>query len=436
MQLMKILQKLLLWITLTLATSCLNIAVLPPTATSTPVIPSTTIAILSPSPTISSSTPRQSHIANAHFLTNCLSINQVLSPNQILDGLVIFDNRAVINGEIASGVVALNLENQEKKQIQKEGERLLDFKESPDRTRVAYELAKHEQNGFVSFLVISTSDFKIEETIPWKKEWDRLLGWTDNTHIIFRKVERNVTLKNPKEIPPELIIFDTSTLEEKILKPDFPDVYDSPNLPYWDGFGTVIYSPNLTRTVYMGWKDSTQSTYTYVLWDMKSQQSLAIQSVVGYPIPKWSPDGTQFITTGLIDHNFRELFSISKDGKIDQLTYLSNYSSKIEIVSYSWSLNSQYIALLLVKQNDPKMATVAVLDITTGIITDYCVPITREGDGYSNGFTPIWSPNSKQMIVQDWYSRDHRREILIDIVENYAIKIAEELEPLAWLKQP
>ena len=376
-------------------------------------------------PTITPS-PQGSN-ASSRLDFNCLTIHQPPLFDYSLDGSIVFNNAASFdNGRYAPGVILLNLNNQEKVQLEKPEEHILDVKASPDRTQVAYELIKDE--GKTHSLVISTSDFQQDKVIVWKDEWEIILGWSDDTHIVFRKTNNDAPIVSSETEPPELIVFNISTLGEEIVKADFPDLLD--------GFNPIAYDPGFTRAVYMQWTEPSQSTYAYVLWDIKKRQALATQTVVGYPIPKWSPDGLQFITTGLIDLDYREIFSISRNGQIKRLTYLGNYSSDMEIVNYSWSPDGQRIALLLVKENDSKIATIATLDVDTGIITDYCVPITMNGDTYTNTFTPIWSPNSEQVIAQDWFTVDHRRTILVDVIGNYAVQIAEDLEPLAWVKNP
>jgi hypothetical protein len=377
--------------------------------------------------TLPTSTP--SYDEEASFQVNCLDVKQGDASNQPSSGVVVFANREVINGRYALGVILLSLEKMEKSEVQIEGEHFLDITSSPDRTLIAYHFINDKEK--LDYLEISTGDFNQEKAIAWKQAWDRILGWADNTHIIIREAIVNTT-DDKSEKHPNLRILDISTETETVLHPDFPDIYDFPTLPWWGGFSGAVYDPALTQVVYIRWTDSTQSTYGYSLWNIKDYKSSAFQRVVFFPTPKWSPDGSEFITTGLIDLDPRELFSISKDGNIEQLTHLSDHDANMEILDYFWSPDGRQIALLL--KQDEYTADIAVLDLNKMVVSDYCIKVKIGGSDFGVIPSAIWSPNSQQLIIQDWYTKDHRRMILIDLSNDFATEIAEDVEPFAWLK--
>lgn len=389
--------------------------------------------MISPSVTLTTNSPITEKVYDdANLRTNCLTQDPLLSKNNVLDGSVIFENKSIVAGKVAEGIFWFDLANNVQTRIDKAGEHLLDFKESPDRTKVAYRLVRDDALAPLGFLIIASNDFKQEKSIPWKEEWGTILGWANNSRIILQKVIDSAT-PTEDDKPPELIIFDITTQSKETIKPDFPELYNFHPLPYWDGYRAVIYDPDFTRAVYMRWIEP-RGAVAYALWDVEKRKILTMLPVVEYPTPIWSPDGERFITTRLIDLDYRELFSVSKDGQVEQLTFLSNYNPDVEIISYSWSPNARFVALLI-KQSQ-NTATVAVLDTKTSIVTDYCVLVTISGNGYEEIFRPLWSPNSQQIIVQDWYARDHRYIVLIDIINNYAVKIAEDVKPLVWLRNP
>jgi hypothetical protein len=387
---------------------------------------------MTPSPVATKALPTStpSYDEEAHYQTKCFVVDQNISSNQASNGVIVFENREDVNGRYAPGTMLFGLSSRDKSEVQNPDEHILDIKPSPDRTRIAYKLIKDGVSP--DTLVIADSDFQQIKTIAWKDTWDVILGWADDSHVLLRKSNPTAATKSPLEKPPEIIQLDLNSLQEKTFKPTFPDVYDFPPLPYWEGFGTVIYSPDFSRAVYVRWTDSSRSTYGQDLWDMKDRQSLAYQEVVGNPMPRWSPDGSEFITTGLIDLEPLELFSISKDGEVKQLTFLGSHAASTEILNYFWSPDGKKIALLL-KQN-ANTANVAVLDTDKMLVTDYCVQVTYNGDGFGTVPTPIWSPDSQQIVIQDWYAEEHRKVILIDIARGYAAQIAEDVKPFAWLK--
>lgn len=376
------------------------------------------------------STILPTHKSNSHYLESCLMISDISSFSQELDGFIILDNRKPAGGIIIADVIALNLKNQEVNQIQKEGERLLYISESPDKTKIAYQL----YNSFTKkiYLVIDDINFDRKIIFLWKDEWDRILGWADTSNIIISKIEHK-SESDIYEKPPELILFDLNTQIETTITPDFPNIYDWSPLPFWNGYQGVVYDKEFTRAVYMRWLEEKGGLIVYSLWDVEKQEELINLLVAEYPIPLWSPDGSEFVVTKVINIDnisYKELVSVTRDGKIKQLTYLDEKNAGNEIISYSWSPNGQFIGLLIRSDEENKLS-MTVLDTNTSIIYDYCI----SGLDTGNSFKPLWSPDSNQMLVQVWNSVDQSEVILIDIVKKYAIKIAENYEPFAWLKE-
>lgn len=367
--------------------------------------------------------------SNNHYLESCLTISDISYFSQKLDGFIILDNRKPTGGTIIADVIALNLKNQEVNKIQKEGERLLYIRESPDKTKIVYQL----YNSFTkrTYLVIDDINFEKKIISLWKDEWDSILGWADTSNIIISKITHKSEL-DIYEKPPELILFDLNTQIETTITPDFPNIYDWSPLPFWNGYQGVVYDKEFTRAVYMRWLEESGGSVAYSLWDMNKQEELINFLIVEYPTPLWSPDSSQFIITKVINVdniNDEELVSVTRDGEMKQLTYLSSQNPDKEILSYSWSPNGRFIGLLISKSGQNK-AFITIFDTETSIVRDYCI----SGLDKENFFKPLWSPNGNQMLVQVWDTIDRSRVILIDIVNNYAVKIAEDYEPFAWLK--
>jgi Tol biopolymer transport system component len=134
------------------------------------------------------------------------------------------------------------------------------------------------------------------------------------------------------------------------------------------------------------------------------------------------------------------LVSISFEGRITRLTNLTALYSEIQIGNLSWSPDGRYIAFLLYAKPGsypnlypeleiPEAFRLAVYDSITQQVTEYCIP------GYSNS-SPVWSPDSKQVIINFIYSKLPNQVIMVDIEKNWAAKIAENVFSVGWLQAP
>jgi Tol biopolymer transport system component len=146
----------------------------------------------------------------------------------------------------------------------------------------------------------------------------------------------------------------------------------------------------------------------------------------------------------VVEQDSVELLLISRDGQVEQLTNLNSYS-KTFILDYSWSPDGRYIAAWVFTGSwlefmESGEAELVVVDTNTRQVTDYCVRVKyRDLKGlYSMTAptAPLWSPDGKQLVVMDWYEKDHRRVILVDPARGFAAQIAEDMEPVGWMLPP
>jgi len=321
---------------------------------------------------------------------------------------------------------------------------------SPDKTMLAYrKVLLNTGNKIIqNDLVIANANGQILKTIPVEKKWGGILGWADNQHLFIQSAASNRAEDSGKK-PLPMLILNPFNNETTILRPDFPSFLDAPSitLPYWDGWQGVIYDPALTRAIYPGFFAGDNEMFTYVLWDMSSRKVVTsfenifttyILQNQPFPRPIWSPDNSQFVFRGLVpqpDRVVMELYSVSRDGVIKQLTHLDS-TAYIFGSNLSWSPDGRYIVMFLgpAYGADDQKAHVAVLDMQTLDVTDYCFLVGDGGTKYSEEApSAIWSPNSEQFLVQDWYEKDHRRVILVDISRNVAAQVAEDMEAVGWM---
>ena len=388
-----------------------------PTLTSTPTIP-----------------------PEARLKIHCLDVLQTFPPQANSQGIVI------LNSHTSPDIFLLNMATGAKTQLAKQNENLKHFAVSPGKERMAYERGLLNQpGGGGKQLVIAAADGQPQKAIPWEKGWVGIPGWLNDEQLIINMAGNDPDEDTAKK-PATLLMVNPFTGERRVLPPDFPEIsYEYPVL-YWEGWSETIYDPTLTRVVYPG--------PGYVLWDLESNRALAtLRSRFLHP-PRWSPDGAQFVVAADPDFGeYRfgyELFSVSRDGElITPLTNLKAYYPASDMWGYSWSPQGNRIAFWLstdpdaVDSNDHAAQRLGVLDLATQEVTDYCIPLDAyRGDPFlgtipffASGVTsPIWSPNGQQLIVESRYAQDASRVILVDVVQDFAVQIADTMLPAGWMK--
>jgi hypothetical protein len=64
--------------------------------------------------------------------------------------------------------------------------------------------------------------------------------------------------------------------------------------------------------------------------------------------------------------------------------------------------------------------------------------ISSDPPGYGGEFdenlpAPIWSPDGKQIIVENRFSDEHNRVVLVDLSNMIAVEIAKDARPVGWM---
>jgi Tol biopolymer transport system component len=187
-----------------------------------------------------------------------------------------------------------------------------------------------------------------------------------------------------------------------------------------------------------------------VLWDIENQHSLASYRIAGDldTAPRWSLDGKQFAFAPNLFQKMKwpvyEVLVVDRNGNTIQETHLTDYFPWVYIDDLSWSPDGQRIAFWFSTfREQPGLSThgslfLAVFDVTSGIVTNYCVPGDNDAQlgGRRKSIPPIWSPDGKQLIVQSRYSEEHSRVILVDLAIGRAYQIAEDMDPVGWMVSP
>ena len=137
------------------------------------------------------------------------------------------------------------------------------------------------------------------------------------------------------------------------------------------------------------------------------------------------------IEDGLPYQGGYDLFRVSRDGEVERLTYLTTKYKAIE-EGYTLSPDEKYIAFWLVLDaKDPPRSTerqLAILDTETGEITKLCL------SGGDFPYPPVWSPDSKYLVVTVSDGRNSISDVLlVDLEQGLATKIAEQSVGRGWM---
>ncbi len=408
----------------------------------------TPVAIASITPTeIIASTPT---VAPSTIVANCLNIGPDFSVKLESEGTLIFRrevNRG--NGLVRYVIYGMDLETKELVKIPQPNENAFGISVSPNSKLMAY-LDLSSENGWN--LVIATSSGEQIKIIPWEREWAGIVAWLDDQNLaIGTIVEKNEHEDNAAAAFSTFMILNPFTGERQMLYPNFPNIYNYyPLINRWSGWGETAYDPTLSRVVYFQSEPAGAGPFQYVLWDIEQNESLASFEVFfeANSIPRWSPDGEKFIFAwSPLAPDMQgtwpayELYSVSREGQITQLTNLTAQYHWTYIDDYNWSPNNRYIAFWFSQWSDEKpdfslrsSRYLAILDTENNMVTDYCIPGDFDATNGSRRVPPpIWSPDSKSIVIQNQYSDTDSRVILINIEQNTAVIIGENMKPEGWM---
>ena len=354
----------------------------------------------------------------------------------------------MLNGNGAT--YSMDMSSMRRTQINKLSESYQNFAVSPNRTWIAYNASQLDENMTYVFdnLVVAGANNQIYKTLPWESEWGTF-RWLDNERLIIRMI-RQVEPDASVNYNPDFLVFNPFTGERQILKVDYPNIDNAFPVPNWDGWGVTVYNPTLTRVVYF--QGDVSGPLYYVLWDVQHKSQITNFQIIGdlEAIPRWSPHGEQFAFAPSLFSKMKEfpsyeLYGVTKHGDTKQLTHLTDYYPWVYIADLNWSPDSRYIAFWFShwQQNEsPSYESagdryLAVLDTETGLVTDYCINGENDASiGVRIYPPPLWSPDSKQVVIQSQVTEDSFKTILVDIQENRAFHIADDLEPVGWMTSP
>jgi hypothetical protein len=309
---------------------------------------------------------------------------------------------------------------------------------SPDGKWLTY-CQDFSDRSMGKWLTVESVNGQEMKNIRIEKDWAAygILTWLDNQRLVFnlRKKKDNYASIRP------VIVLNPFLGKQQELDPDYPDLIPSGSGPAGMNFdfvrSTVVYHPSLNLVIY---PQTTPDGFFVVLWDRQAKKALAkLRDFRGFGhYPLWSPDGEQFVIavipqSGVNPNNFREskeeLFLVSREGQIQQLTHFAESFEQVETWEGNWSPDGKRLAFWLDTEPDLCDAgpDLAVLEMETRKVTSYCI-----SSGLGETLPPAWSPDGKYMAV--WRVEPGvRRVILVDIEQAWAAQVAEEAVPVGWL---
>jgi Tol biopolymer transport system component len=313
----------------------------------------------------------------------------------------------------------LNLATGDESQIPKINEWIADYAVSPDRKTLAY---KNYDSSAISLTLVDVLNSRTQTIFSDQSDY-ALYYWLNNEELMLGKNG-------------QWVIFNPYTNQKEVFSiSDFPD-YDTYNqYNVWIGF-----NPKKTLAIYKN-KGGNTSLLDVDTKQLMGEVSDAVQRP---PVAAWTVDGNQAAIIGAtqlgqyLSQSGDNIFEVGQDGQAIQLTHLAEqYGVGFNIHSLSWSPNSRYIAFWM-RNSEISDWHLAVLDIVAKQVIDYCIstdPYASSGQVLLGVSAPIWSPDSKQIIVEHRTS-DSNYVVLLDITQNIAFQIAQNTIPLGWMVAP
>jgi Tol biopolymer transport system component len=374
-----------------------------------------------------------------HSLEKCLAIKTDNLPNLDSHGFLILSE-----DPYGYQIYKMNMETKEISETPNSEIPNYDFEISPDQKHIAHESYTLDNEK----LIVSDISGKAIKSMPWKEDWSYLAAWLDNQNLII-----GITSKDDKttgKMSSAFIVLNPFTNESKVLQPNFPGIYENYSVAAnWSGWRETVYNQTLDRVVYLQGGPSGDGAFHYVLRNLKQGENLASFKVIDgtHSIPRWSPEGNKFVFANSQTENIQkswpafELYSVNQEGETTQLTDFTKYYPFFFIDDFSWSPDGRYVAFWFSWWSNRDQAydlqgerLLAILDTENKVVTNYCIQGAPSRSGRMP--PPIWSPDEKQIVVESHDTDGNRKVILLDLENQVAVQIVENLSPLGWMVKP
>lgn len=377
------------------------------TSTVMPSLPKSTD--LSATPTLDNYSPTATMPLLSFPSEQCIDISPNLPRDVETEGVIILYGKETFLLDPKSGV---------KKVLQG---MQADFLVSPDHKWV---ISTFKDSQDKLWLLTKTASGEEQKPIPWDQDnWFEIGGWLDNERVwVSHYTGPTVTIVNPF----------TGERQELVGKfPGIETVEDIDRYPL--GVSSVVYNSHLNLAIYPSLEADT--SYYLVLWDIQAEQVLAkIKHISVSPPnkPIWSLDEKKvYVIESQLETESDNIFSLSRDGHVHQLTHFGNISSSAKMFGLSLSPDGKNIAFWLgIGPSSDSKNSLAVLNIETDQVTNYCITGPTEYGGLSY---PVWSPNSRYLAIAHWDETASPWTVLVDTWQGWAANLAQDVTPEGWI---
>jgi hypothetical protein len=358
---------------------------------------------------------------------------QVITPQQVSD---VASGRLFYIDYDDYEVKFLDLQTMTSTPLIPEGEEMESYALSPDAKWLVYKSVNVSTSKEQLILTNTNKDEENKTTsLPWENDWDKVAYWLDNEQVAIKMYNSDKGYHYYRDL-----LLNPFSGEKQVLTADFPNQYITPYLLDWNGAGHFIYNSTLTRVFYAG-------EGNLIIWDVVNGKELARVpafdlSTFHMQSPQWTLDGEKVLIAAPYNGEPNELFAVDQSGTVQKMTDLSSLHSYAN--RYGWSPDNRYIAMFIMLSGNERLA---VLDTDTQKMDIYCI----EGDtslvttfdyrGANNyGIDPnvykavVWSPDSRQLIMENRLSADSSRIILVDVEKRDAYEILNNVnyQPVGW----
>jgi len=315
---------------------------------------------------------------------------------------------------------------------------------SPNRKYIAI-MRTSESKGSPELQIIENGTDVVAH-FDWKPNWREIVGWLNDHQLILSNKEENTNGDSS-------LILDVFTGETTLIPAAFPNFYPAGDLNPRYAWGAYAYTgfflhPSLQYVVYVSDRKNPGLVLVHIPDGFQFERGESYEVAYapggsGYYLT-WSPNGDYLAFFNkkpelpASDREQRELFLIDLDGKIDQLTNFNPDRHSVSMKELSWSPDRKRIAFLMRKLEDetyletyPDVRNpyrLVILDISSGIVTDTCVPGDRK---------PIWSVDGNYLTVTHVYESSEVNKghlYLVDIVNQTSYNIIDDYFPEAWIE--
>lgn len=408
-------------------TSSLEPIQLPTSTKQAPPATSTFTKTAPPTLVTSTSTPMITSSPGASLKVLCVKIVPYFPPEVKPIGLLVLGGYGAYAVSGQPNPLLLDIETGDQHALASEADDQIGFVNvSPNHQWFAYK--NHSPQSETSQLMIATADGQIRQTLVWEEAWKAVIQWLDDERLLMEALPHVLFWLNP------------FTGERQELPADYPGIYDIYPGPAWEEYSSIptIYNTTLSQVIY---PKAQEGAAGVALWDIQIGQEVTyVSGTVGFGYrPQWSPDEQLFVINNSMtpirgaDATARdqELYGLNQAGVIKRLTNLTSAYSVVEFGHSEWSPDGRYLAFWLEIGPLKYLETyselsfapeqlawrLAVLDMTTGTVVNYCLPA-----GYA--LAPlVWSPDSLHIAVQIAPELSRRPSFIVDLQHGIAVKV-------------